>query len=247
MFNKLTMALAAAALVLASPSAASAATVITVFKGYVAVANGDPERPPSPPEFGLPNTGLAGLPFKATVYADTAAVANVLAPDPGYAEYQGGGPTSPLFLTATLEINGVSQTFDGVDFASIIRSTSVYGYDQIIYQLEERQGGPQALPTLRRVLFFSMIDYDTPFVPTTDITQPLHYVAPPDSYNTAGGAFIYAFTPGVGITRYLDAILIPTEVTVGGAVPEPATWIGMIAGLAGLGGALRRAGRRRAA
>jgi hypothetical protein len=218
-------AIAAAALL--GASAANATLGEAVFTGYV--------------QAGVGATGpfgeIGGQAFTAIYDFDTSLGHHDLSPGVEEVNYGGtitGQATNPM-LSASLTINGITQTFN----------PSAYGNDQTFTQFVGTPSGPQ-------------LSDDILFVAQGPGGELLNY------FNTApglmGGDFSHSFSvtpsgPGVigtvgtlyepgqgGVSLDADHLTVTMQLGDQGAggVPEPAAWALMLMGFGGLGAMLRR-------
>lgn len=221
--KKTLLVAAVAAAALAGAPAASAAILVATFTGTVndSVAN----------DFGLFGGGdLTGDAFVARYTFDTAK--GDYSTSGGY-EHQEGGSLSGGFtppVTATLTINGATQSFDGT-YASGVRDFPGDAY------LQYFSGYRYSDATIfSRHIVNLLANYGTPSIfSTISLTDvPISGIAFFESGNRITGDYL---------STYLD-LTGPGTLIVTGGVPEPATWALMISGFGIAGAALRR---RRAA
>jgi len=162
-------------------------------------------------------------PFQAVFKFDTAQ---------GTLTHFGGNPylNEPGIATGQITINGHTYIGTGSTSAVYYRGTN-YLYT-IFYDDPAANTG---------IVFYVPETHDaspTPFSNQLDSPIPLHNLAPGDVSAATGSD---AVLPGFG--GALRTGLTTTSFSVSVA-PEPATWATMLIGVAGVGGALRRHGRR---
>jgi len=222
--------LAAASLI--AGSSASAAVYVVTYSGIV---SGSYDK--SGLFGGTAGGNLDGDSFVATVTYDTGVGTRVSVPGVSDEVYGGTnyGVGSPV--SATLEINHITQSFGG-GFAG-----SAFTQPGYIGATVEDNASPVTGETIDNTMLINgftaaaTASLDTTFLSTA--TTPY----PPTFFYVANFAFDTLLNGDhlVDTSGYLDA----TTVQVSGPAPEPGTWALMLAGIAILGGGLRQ--RRRSA
>jgi PEP-CTERM motif len=245
-FGKMILRAGLAALALGVAGSASAAEYLATFKGTI-VSSFDQTG-----EFGSAATSLDGKSFEA--------IYTLSYPTPGAFEFNNGssihyirggtqaGNASPV--SAKLKINGVTQSVGGQFFGQAVRQrlpNSAGGVnDTVTYSATDLSDDGVNFYVFT---VFSLVQSNSAFLSSLDLTAPLNYVLP-QSAVSFDGFTIQEFNYRSGIDTRLAYGSFSTEsltISALGAVPEPASWAMMIAGFGLVGGALRNAkGRRRA-
>jgi hypothetical protein len=240
-------AVAAAAGLIAVAQPASAAVMLATYTGTVT------QGQDLTGEFGS-KVDLSGLSYVATFSYDTTLGNTGFSSPPDFDERAGGsnswpnGFASPI-LTGTLTLEGVTRSFsfDSLGDVSMASGTTIF-------------------PTPDTYGYFFAGGYNAGVAPGSDLESSLSMsiytqlgassLSDPFSGSLGSslapnstGSFSIIDQPDLGVPTYLhyaSASLAPGTVSiVVASVPEPGTWALMLAGLAGLGVALRR--RRRGA
>jgi len=219
--------LMAAALTVASPSAAS--TMLATFEGY---ASGVDQSN----FFGL-GTSFTDARFVAQFTYDTA-LGQSETNDHYDARFGGpgfGGGVSPI-LGASLTLNNVRDSFDvGQDGSANVFNQN--GWAQTFFY-SNFFGSLGSASTWNYLQLF-VLDAPSPILLTTPYTgtdQPVN--SPPLEGEVA---YHSVFVDGAQTVNY-SLTLSPTSVTLS-AIPEPSTWMLLLTGFFGLGLLLRRARR----
>lgn len=213
------MAGALAVATIAAPAAAAPTTVSvsgTVTNGYDAAGI-----------FGAAGASLAGLPFSAIFTIDRQSGDTAIA-TPALAYLYGAGSSAPV--TAALTIGTGTYDFAGTrnGSARAVDTAGNGGTDALHYMVEDAGPAPAGL-----------------FYVGFDSLRDLLAAADYGDYGTialtaADNAKGYAQIGGSGANSYAELSLDAITSQTAGAVPEPATWMMMVAGFALAGTALRR-------
>jgi len=205
------------AVVLSVASSAPAAKVLITYTGTVSDAFD------TSGEFGVPNSDLSGLPYKAVFK---------LSPKPGTFIYNdgvfgitsGSGATNPL--TATLYINGLSHFFTQEGVASLTNGSGLGSEDRVLHLVR------LSIDPFNGFIFQTIFSSDHDFVASSDYAHSLNYsVQPGDGVDGMFGI--------KGKDGPTGGFLSPETVTITSFVPEPGAWAMMIAGFGLVGGMLR--------
>jgi hypothetical protein len=229
--NRVVVTAAALALGVACAGAADAAIILTTVTGTVTLGF----------DRGTFLLGsAAGQDFTAVFRTDDTIPSHI--PEVGGDQYSGPGNT-----TASLTINGVTQTISG-------------NFDSYVYVCQPVDcGGSWAdgagstdrdqlniLLTATHSLSFAIISPNNAFAPADLHTAYSYTVQPGDTVRGSAEYVVSESDNGFTQTNY-SLTLAPTSVTstILSGVPEPAAWGLLIVGLAATGLMLRRAGPQR--
>lgn len=204
-------------------SPASAAEYLITYTGTVASGTDGAGL------FGGSGADLTGQSLVAR-FTLTDSTPGAIATDDGIvAETRGWAPSSPL--KATLTIGGVGSYSFGDDYGTTTHVNGLgvpsYGFDQIYHYTS----------TDLDYLNAYVVSYVNDFVATSSNTAILYYDVQPT--DTSFGTF-YLFREGVGDSYGQFIVSNVTIAEAAEAVPEPATWVMMIAGFGFVGAAARR-------
>jgi hypothetical protein len=164
----------------------------------------------------------------------------------GSANANGGPPP----VTATLTINGVTRTSSGQRLSSAYQGFNPGFYSEIFHRAQAISDS-QTVHTIASVEVG--ISEPTTFIQNVDYTQPLSHFSLL-GLNANVGAFNFeeydfqnlVFLSSASGRLYADSVTVAALGSGTGAVPEPASWMLMIAGFGFVGGAMRRGkGRQR--
>jgi hypothetical protein len=240
------MAFAGAALALALPQQANAATVVITYQGII--------------ESGFDITGvfgqagqdLTGLSY-STVYTLTEPTAGAIVNNDGVSGSTYGGTNygvaSPV--SATITINGVTQAVGG-NYIGIAQQVdglpSQNDFDLVFHEAQDQTN--TAIAESNNLIYDVIESNVFNFVNSSNYFESLTYSV--NSGDMTSGAFLfYSADLANGTTPvYAAGSLTPQSVNIAGfsvatAVPEPETWAMMLMGFALIGAATR--GRRKAA
>jgi len=240
------MTFVAAALAIANPAGASAATIIATYTGTIHAGTDQADY------FGK------GSNFQGSD------VTLVFEFDPGFGAFVTDGTTyqrrseingSNLLISATATIDGVTKNLLRATGSSMMeRHTSHYEHhygqgERIFSSYQSSEGDPRVGTYVESRLSGEIYEmYGNPdektIFDTLDLAAPLNYA--PVYGDTASGSFVYLDSQqGVYRERIIANFTI-SNLTISSAspVPEPATWAFMIVGFGVIGGAMR-AGRGR--
>ena len=173
-----------------------------------------------------------------------------------FTDSQGAGVYNPITNTSTFTLSG------NIAGGSTGFSSGTYSFTTSYAGLDTPQGGPSALGEVSIPSNPAYFEYDS-IDPSTDITLTLNtggrtYVEPlfADDNFVSGTNFSFAFTTasctGVSVCTQNNVGLMPgatisgpttinASFTVPSAVPEPSTWLLMLAGIGSIGLMLRQA------
>ncbi len=197
--------------------------------------------------FGPPGTDISGMPFSARYRVDPG-VPGISVLTSGYGSFQelasGSAGHFPQAISATLTINGHTQVVSGGYNGTVVQEDDytpgfprIGNGDEILYVAE---GFPTAGTFTS--LSFSIEDV------VSDITFTSNFAAPFENqfYGTTLQDSRFEFSNG---SNQAYGSLRATHLSVTASVPEPASWMMLIAGFGLAGAALRRQSRidRRAA
>lgn len=187
--------------------------------------------------FGAPRTSLDGTAYKAVFRIDDALPgASVYVPiDPYHdgTQIQGGTnyQSNVLPVSATITVNSRTQSFLGA--ASSVAIQIHHNYDEI---LDYVNGGRGSL--FAQVLQFEPVE----FLSSPDLRTPLEYDVPNSASSASISFSIYQNDPTTYDYAFGYGAIDHLSITAGSAVPEPAGWALLIAGVGLVGVALRRRG-----
>lgn len=196
-----------------------------------------------------PAERLTGLRFVARYTLTVPTPGSVTLNSPGNSSIFGGGfytgvaPVTPL--TATLTINGVTQSFGQIYGYSgfVLQRDNDFGRDTLRHDVSDYFD--DGTIRVSRTLNFLVDTFVNNIVNTTDFTAPLVY-HPQLGDNATGNFDFQEYLNSYSIhSSQAAGSLVPDLVTIealGGTpgVPEPASWGLMIAGFGLVGGAMRR-------
>lgn len=233
---------AAAAIVALSGAPAAAATVTFTYEGFVSGgfdATG---------VFGPPLSTLDDLPFTAVFTRHDAVTPTdqFLGANVSYVE-------GPGVLTATLTINGITESF-GFDPSAFGRQYQFQdpSFEQFTHRAQTtfstHVGG--VLRNFNATIELGAFGVATAYLAGADYRTLEDITAQPDFFFGGSFSILEEVVPdggAVSTPKHALALLIPTKVTVTTAVPQPNTWALMILGFGLAGTGLRRRVSRRCA
>ncbi|WP_070156912.1 PEPxxWA-CTERM sorting domain-containing protein [Sphingobium phenoxybenzoativorans] len=133
-----------------------------------------------------------------------------------------GGPAP---MTATMSIHGIEQSINLGGFG--LRYLDNGGFDEVEFNISEL-----ASPSYINMYFFTL---GTSAINSLSLQEPVHFKADGNTFSQSEFQF-----GSEGSGSYAKGYFQMSRFDLTSAVPEPSTWIMMIAGFFGLGIALRR-------
>jgi hypothetical protein len=223
---------------------AGAATLVATYAGTVADGS-DPTG-----IFGTPGANLAGDAFTAVFTVDTDAPAGATLFNGGQDSYEHGGSntSNPQLVSATITISGVTITIPGASYSNISVNSASYGGGTagVSYTVEKSQYTTNTYGSLDIYDYLTLgfgsnssplegWNFETPYsadpLPTLAYNEGTlaidDYV---NNYYNTGDLTLADTTAGLQITS-VQMGYVP--------VPEPSTWLFLLAGVVGLGAAVR--------
>ena len=217
---------------------ASAAKYLITYTGFV---NSGYDKTG---EFGAPNTDLTGLPYKA-VYQLTTPI------PPGVDTYTSSAVSwfkayaaVPRPLTGGLTINGITKSLDGSWYSQDYQAYFNHG------AIVDAEVGDASWvnSTISQGLLVNELYSDVhKFVTTSNYTDHLDYAVEPGDVTDNGYFFFstydytYWYDPDKALVHSAQGHLTLEHVTISAAsVPEPESWVMMLAGFGLIGVVVRR-------
>jgi PEP-CTERM motif len=246
---------AALAIAAFSSSQALATTYIVTYTGTVATSTVD-----SGGFFGSVNTSLAGLDFVATYTADDTTVGARYTSDPEFTTLIGGpgipdpGPPPPILpgtsispVGATLTINGITLRIGDINrFIGLVqkRDNIFSGADSLQAQVHERPTVGFGNSRYLQIAVFSTINN---IFTTSAFGEPIDRTLAAGDQSNSSFSFVNTDANGFSqgsVSGTFAVSTVKVSTVNAAAVPEPTSWILMLAGFGFIGGSLRQEARK---
>ena len=235
--------MATALVATALPGTADASTYLVTFQGVVAdgydltgLFGGDPAVTTDIEE---------GTAFTAMFTLNDPSPGSLVETD-GTTFYRSYGGTNyglgvPGPLSATLTINGITQSIAGNTLGIVYKANNLNGYDEFLYDAEDTvQDSLDFVDDYLQIYGFSNLNN---IFDSVNLGDPVNYAFGADDALTGTFQFSRSDEGTGNYSRFAYGSLRPQSITIApleSAVPEPATWALMLVGFGLIGGAMRR-------